>query len=215
MGDERDDGNGGKRRLGQRHQHRNENAPIAGTIDQGCLVQLTRQRTDELAQQEDVEGAAAKNIRYPERIERVDPTQFVEKDESSQKWVVVPRTTKVKSSTNVNSSQKGSDFEKWGDKELFEGGGKRLVVRAKDNQHLEKQDGLGITKERRISDSYYEKDNSIWEFKNGYEKTIVDLDQLEQFALMEEAGYVYTRDTSTGKTVKKPVKSVNYIYITA
>ena len=54
---------------------------ITGPIDQRCLVQFSRQRANELAQQEDIEGAAAENIRYPERIERVDPADLVEENE--------------------------------------------------------------------------------------------------------------------------------------
>jgi hypothetical protein len=112
-----------------------------------------------------------------------------------------------------NPSQKGSDFETWAENEVFHGEARRLVVHPEDNLHLNGfGDGVGITKDRRISDAYVDADGSIWELKSGYEKGGIDQDQLYEYSLMEQAGHVYIRDG--GSIEKIPVKSINYLFET-
>jgi hypothetical protein len=112
-----------------------------------------------------------------------------------------------------NPAQKGSDFETWARSEVFHGDARRLVIRPEANEHLDRLgDGVGITKNRRISDAYLDSDGSVWELKAGYEAGGIDQDQLYEYSLMEDAGCVYLRD---GDNVEKaPVTSINYLFET-
>jgi len=113
----------------------------------------------------------------------------------------------------ANPAQKGSDFEKSASTEVFHGEARRLVIRPEDNGHLsEIDDDVGITKGRRISDAYVDQDGAIWELKSGYEKGGIDQDQLYEYSLMEQAGYVNVRKGNEIEEV--PVKSVNYLFET-
>jgi hypothetical protein len=113
----------------------------------------------------------------------------------------------------INSAQKGSDFERQVGDGIFEGEGKRLVLLPEDNPHVDQiGDGVGISKNRRIFDVYWKEDQAIWELKSGYENSIIDRDQLEEYSLMEQAGYIYAREN--GKKTEYPVKSVNYLFET-
>jgi hypothetical protein len=110
-----------------------------------------------------------------------------------------------------NTAQKGADFEHRVQSDIFKGKGKRLTLQPEDNHHLDKiGDGVGITKNRRISDIYWSEDKSLWELKSGYENSTIDRDQLEEYNLMERAGYVYTREGD--RKNKVPVASVNYLF---
>jgi hypothetical protein len=110
-----------------------------------------------------------------------------------------------------NPSKKGSDFENWARQELFEGKAKRITVLPEDNPKLDRlAGGVGISKERRIADVYWKEEGSIWELKSGYQKGGIDQDQLYEYSLMEEAGYVNAR--VGGKKEKLPVTSVNYLF---
>jgi hypothetical protein len=110
-----------------------------------------------------------------------------------------------------NPSQKGSNFENWARQELFDGQARRITVLPEDNPKLDRlADGVGISKERRIADAYWKEDGSIWELKSGYQKGGIDQDQLYEYSLMEEAGYVNAR--VGGKKEKLLVTSVNYLF---
>lgn len=112
-----------------------------------------------------------------------------------------------------NPAQKGSDFENWARKELFNGDAKRVTVYPEDNKHLDDLgDDVGITKNRRITDAYWTDDGSLWELKSGYEKGGIDKDQLYEYSLMEQAGYVNARVGN--KKENLPVKSINYLFAT-
>lgn len=111
------------------------------------------------------------------------------------------------------SAQKGSDFEQLAPTEVFHGDARRLVIRPEDNEHLDKLgDGVGITKAHRISDAYVDADGSLWELKAGYGTGGIDQDQLYEYSLMEEAGYVKIRDGD--KLVNTPITSINYLFDT-
>jgi hypothetical protein len=111
----------------------------------------------------------------------------------------------------LNSAQKGSDFERQVREGIFEGEGKRLVLLPEDNPNIDRLgDGVGISKNRRICDVYWKEDQAIWELKSGYENSIIDRDQLEEYSLMEQAGYIYARED--GKKIEYPVKSINYLF---
>lgn len=110
-----------------------------------------------------------------------------------------------------NSACKGSDFEAWAHDNVFHGKGKRVVIRPEDNNHLDELgDGVGITKTRRISDVYLNKQGEIWELKAGYENNPIDRNQLYEYALMEQAGGIQVREDGKLKTM--PVRSVNYLF---
>jgi len=112
-----------------------------------------------------------------------------------------------------NPSKKGSDFESWAREELFEGNAKRIIIYPEDNRQLNKLgDGIGLTKERRITDAYWKEDGSIWELKSGYQKGGIDQDQLYEYSLMEQAGEVRVREG--GNKIKLPVTSINYLFDT-
>lgn len=110
-------------------------------------------------------------------------------------------------------SKKGSDFEKWARTEIFKGEARRLTLHPEDNAHLDQLgDGVGISKERRITDAFVDSDGAIWELKSGYEKGGLDQDQLFEYSLMEQAGYVNVRE---GHHLSKvPIKSINYLFAT-
>lgn len=113
----------------------------------------------------------------------------------------------------LNPSRKGSDFETWASQNIFRGEGRRLTIHSEDNPQLDKiGDGVGITKDRRVTDVYLAADGAIWELKSGYEKGGLDRDQLFEYSLMEQAGYVYAREGD--KVTKAPVTSVNYLFET-
>lgn len=115
--------------------------------------------------------------------------------------------------SNDNSAQKGSRFETWARQEVFNGKGARLAVRPEDNPQLDKLgDGVGITKDRRVTDVYLDDEGAIWELKSGYEKGRIDQDQLFEYSLMEQAGHVNVREGDEIKKVK--VTSVNYLFET-
>lgn len=112
-----------------------------------------------------------------------------------------------------NSAKKGSDFEKWAGENVFHDEARRLAILPEDNLHLDEYgDGVGITKNRRISDAYLDRDGAIWELKSGYEKGGIDRDQLYEYSLMEDAGYVKVRNGDQIEEVE--VKSVNYLFET-
>lgn len=118
--------------------------------------------------------------------------------------------------TAENPGQKGSAFQKWNDENVFNegpfhGAGHRLTIRAEDNEHLDKLgNGVGISKERRQSDSFIDDYGEIYELKAGYETGGIDKDQAFEYSLMQEAGYVYAwRD---GQKVRTPVNGVTYIF---
>lgn len=112
-----------------------------------------------------------------------------------------------------NPAQKGSDFEQWAATGVFSGDARRLVIQPEDNEHLDKLgDAVGITKSRRISDAYVDADGSVWELKAGYGTGGINQDQLYEYSLMEEAGYVRIRDGD--KLVDIPITSVNYLFDT-
>ena len=113
----------------------------------------------------------------------------------------------------INSAQKGSKFEKSASTEVFHDEARRLVVYPEDNLHLDQIDGgVGVTKNRRITDAYVDQDGAIWELKSGYEKGGIDQNQLYEYSLMERAGYINVRK---GDEIEKvPVNSVNYLFET-
>jgi hypothetical protein len=112
-----------------------------------------------------------------------------------------------------NPAQKGSDFEKWAGENVFHDEARRLAILPEDNLHLDEYgDGVGITKNCRISDAYLDQDGAIWELKSGYEKGGIDRDQLYEYSLMEDAGHVKVRNGDQMEEVE--VKSVNYLFET-
>jgi hypothetical protein len=121
--------------------------------------------------------------------------------------------TAMQGEAGINPPQKGSNFENWTRKDLFEGQAQRITIHPEDNPHLDRLgDGVGISKERRFADAYWKEDGSIWEMKSGYPKGGIDQDQLYEYSLMEQAGYVNVRQD--GKNVKLPVTSINYLFDT-
>jgi hypothetical protein len=112
-----------------------------------------------------------------------------------------------------NPAQKGCDFEKWAGENVFHNEARRLTILPEDNLHLDEYgDGVGITKNRRISDAYLDQDGALWELKSGYAKGGIDRDQLYEYSLMEDAGYVLVRNGEQLEDVE--VKSVNYLFET-
>lgn len=112
-----------------------------------------------------------------------------------------------------NPAKKGSDFEKLAEEEAFKDETKRLTILPEDNIHLDDYgDGVGITKNRRISDAYVDQDGSLWELKSGYEMGGIDRDQLYEYSLMEDAGYVNVRNGDQIEKVK--INSINYLFET-
>ena len=111
------------------------------------------------------------------------------------------------------ASQKGSDFEQWAHKHVFDEKGTRLTLYVEDNLHLDKYgDGVGITNdEYRILDKYYE--GEIWELKSGYEQGAIDAEQAYEYSLMAEAGFVNVRNEQN-QLVSMPVSSINYLFET-
>lgn len=112
-----------------------------------------------------------------------------------------------------NSLNKGHDFEKWASTFIF-GQSNRLVVDGGYNTHLDEiddPDGIGITKNRRISDIYINDEGEIWELKSGYKGGGINRDQLYEYSLMEEAGYIYVKGEDD-KGIRKNVTSINYLF---
>jgi hypothetical protein len=93
---------------------------------------------------------------------------------------------------------------------VFGGKAHRIYIRSEDNTHLEKIDDFGLKKSERRTDAYWKDDGSIWEIKSGYKKGAIDDEQLDDYFLMQQAGFVNVEQD--GKKKKLPVTSVNYIF---
>jgi hypothetical protein len=108
----------------------------------------------------------------------------------------------------MNPKQKGPAFEAWAAENVFHGK-KRIRVPIELNQHLERfdEEGLGLFKGR-SSDNYVDTDGSLWDAKAYAEDSEIDWYQLQDYALMERAGYVID---SNG--IRVPIKSVNYLFM--
>ena len=135
-----------------------------------------------------------------------------EKDETIQTSSSAINSEGVKSIQG--GPEKGSQFEKRMNRDVFnKEDSTRLVLYPEDNPHLDDAgDGVGITKSKRITDGYIKDDGSIWELKSGYETNLIDHDQLYEYSLMEDAGYVNVR---VGDQVEKfDVNSINYLFET-
>ncbi len=111
-----------------------------------------------------------------------------------------------------NPAQKGSDFENKIREKYFDGETRRITIYAEDNEHLKPIDGEGITQSKRQTDIFIDKDGTIWEIKAGYQNGGIDQQQLDEYSLMEEKGYVYVRDGD--KKVKTKITGVNYLFDT-
>ncbi len=76
----------------------------------------------------------------------------------------------ARQNSEVNSTQKGSDFEQWVRQNLFKDDqARRIVIHSEDNPHLGRLGGgLSISKEYRVTEAYWKQDSSIWELKAGY-----------------------------------------------
>ncbi|MFZ1752759.1 MAG: hypothetical protein WBO46_20515 [Caldilineaceae bacterium] len=103
--------------------------------------------------------------------------------------------------------QRGSAFEAWAVANVF-GQKRRIAVPVVLNQHLVRVDdsGLGLLKDR-SSDNYANEDGSLWDMKAYGDDSIIDLEQLQDYQLMERAGYVFDTDG-----IRIPITSVNYLF---
>ena len=79
--DDGDDGKCSEHWFAEGHQNGPEDTEVAGSIDQGCFIQVSGQGQEELTHQEDGECAAAEPVGHPKGKVRVDPSQPVEEDE--------------------------------------------------------------------------------------------------------------------------------------
>lgn len=114
---------------------------------------------------------------------------------------------------DVNSAEKGSEFEGWAKENVFKGEGRRLTVYPEDNPHLDRLgDGVGISKARRQSDAFIDESGEIYELKAGYEHGGIDKKQAYEYSLMQDAGKVYERDRH-GIKRKDPTKITGVSYI--
>jgi hypothetical protein len=106
---------------------------------------------------------------------------------------------------HVSSGRKGSIFEQWANEHVFHGQKTRITILKEKNPQL---DWAANTTSQRSSDNFYRKhsDNSMWDFKLGYEGSKIDPKQLEDYALM--AG----RKVVTEEFGALRMKSVNYVF---
>lgn len=109
--------------------------------------------------------------------------------------------------SNLSVDYSGAGFEQWAISNVFHDK-RRIVVPIELNQHLSDVDeeGLGLLKSR-ISDNFVDVDGSLWDAKAYDEHTVIDRDQLRDYRLMENAGYVID-----GNGNRVPITSVNYLF---
>jgi hypothetical protein len=171
-----------------------------------------------------VEQASAEYQRQAHRLETLT-TSHAEKtrvflNQTAAKYTQVQDAEMVVGGGNMNfgirsnSSQKGSNFENILRKDYFLEEAKRLTIFPEDNIEIDKD--FALFKGYRIIDAYWEESKSIWEFKSGYEKGNINIDQAsdydEIYELAQKHGYLYARDGDT--KVKIPVNSINYVFET-
>lgn len=111
------------------------------------------------------------------------------------------------STQRVSKSRKGPDFEQWAAEHVFQGK-RRVSVPLELNKHLEHIDieGHGLLCSR-DSDNYIDADGSLWDAKAYSENSAVDLDQLRDYNIMQDAGYIFDNQ---GQQIR--ITSINYLF---
>ena len=123
---------------------------------------------------------------------------------------IVEKTPDIKKirelAKEMDSSSRGSLFERWSNRYVFKRKNKVRVVKA-DNAHLEEIEGGLFTEFHREIDHYDEVTGEIWDTKVYGRDTVPDREQLHDYRIMEEAGEIQAAD---GR--KLPINDVNYLF---
>jgi len=110
-------------------------------------------------------------------------------------------------SPQPNNAQRGTAFEVWAATHIFQTK-RRISVPVVLNRHLAQVDesGLGLLKDR-TSDNYVDADGSLWDMKAYGDDSLIDPEQLQDYRLMEQAGYIFDADGA-----RVTITSVNYLF---
>ena len=120
-----------------------------------------------------------------------------------------PSVAPLLGEAGLSSPQKGVIGEEWAKTYVFGGKKTRITIRPEDNPHLARQDdaGLGLHR-RRTSDHFIDADGALWDVKAYGPDSTIDLEQLADYSMMADAGYVVDV-----KGVRHNVTSVNYLFL--
>lgn len=126
-----------------------------------------------------------------------------------EKYVSTSQRASVSTSAKIPSARKGKIFEDWAKENVFKGKRRRIRVPLELNdKHLcdIDPDEFGLSSSR-ISDNYVDEDGGLWDAKAYSESSRVNEDQLRDYQLMKEAGFVID---SNGNKIE--VNSINYLF---